>query len=68
LLAALITALTIYVCFKYADRLEQVIGHGGTDIAVRLSAFILFSLGVQIVWTGVAELLSTLPGNPSPPR
>jgi multiple antibiotic resistance protein len=63
LLAALITALTIYICFKYADRLERVMGHGGTNIAIRLAAFILFCLGVQIVWTGAAELLSTLPGD-----
>jgi len=61
LVAALVTALAIYLCFAYADRLAKVIGHAGTDIAVRLSAFILFCLGVQIVWTGSAELLSTLP-------
>jgi multiple antibiotic resistance protein len=61
LLAALVTAITIYVCFAYADRVERLIGHAGTDIAVRLSAFILFCLGVQILWTGASELLSTLP-------
>jgi multiple antibiotic resistance protein len=61
LLAALVTAITIYVCFAYADRVERVIGHAGTDIAVRLSAFILFCLGVQILWTGASELLSSLP-------
>jgi multiple antibiotic resistance protein len=61
LLAALVTAITIYVCFAYADRVERLIGRVGTDIAVRLSAFILFCLGVQILWTGASELLSTLP-------
>jgi multiple antibiotic resistance protein len=61
LLAALVTAITIYVCFTYADRVDRLIGHAGTDIAVRLSAFILFCLGVQILWTGASELLSTLP-------
>ncbi|MCD8515072.1 MAG: MarC family protein, partial [Burkholderiaceae bacterium] len=29
----------------------------GTLIFLRLSAFILFCLGVQIVWNGVSELL-----------
>jgi multiple antibiotic resistance protein len=60
-LATLVTAITIYVCFNYADRLERLIGHSGTNIAVRLSAFVLFCLGVQILWTGASELLSTLP-------
>jgi multiple antibiotic resistance protein len=61
LLAALVTAIAIYACFAYADRVERLIGHSGTDIAVRLSAFILFCLGVQILWTGASELISTLP-------
>jgi multiple antibiotic resistance protein len=61
ILAALVTAITIYVCFAYADRVERLIGRAGTDIAVRLSAFILFCLGAQILWTGASELLSTLP-------
>jgi multiple antibiotic resistance protein len=61
LLAALVIAVTIYLCFNYADRVAPVIGGVGTDIAVRLSAFILLCLGVQILWTGVSELLSTLP-------
>jgi multiple antibiotic resistance protein len=60
-LATLVTAITIYICFNYADRVERLIGHSGTDIAVRLSAFVLFCLGVQILWTGASELLSTLP-------
>jgi multiple antibiotic resistance protein len=32
----------------------------GTDIVVRLTAFILFCLGVQIIWTGASELLGTI--------
>ena len=60
LLAALVTASTIYVSFAYADRVERVVGHAGTDIAVRLSAFILFCLGVQIIWSGASELLASV--------
>ena len=39
---------------------ERVLGNAGTDIVVRLTAFILFCLGVQIVWTGASELLGTI--------
>jgi multiple antibiotic resistance protein len=61
LLAALAIAAAVYVCFAYADRAERMLGHTGTDIAVRLSAFILFAIGVQILWGGASELLSSVP-------
>ena len=32
----------------------------GGDVAHGLTAFILFCLGVQIVWTGASELLGTI--------
>jgi len=49
LLAVAVIALTIFYCFKYAERIQRLLGRGGTDIAVRLFAFILFCLGVQIL-------------------
>jgi multiple antibiotic resistance protein len=61
LLAALAIAASIFVCFAYAERAERLLGHNGTEIAVRLSAFILFCIGVQIFWTGASELLLSLP-------
>jgi multiple antibiotic resistance protein len=60
LLATAVMAAAIYFCFAFSDRIEKMLGRGGTDIAVRLSAFILFCLGVQIVWTGVSELLKSV--------
>ena len=61
LLAAVATAVAIYFCFAYADRVQKLLGRAGTDIAVRLSAFILFCIGVQIFWTGLSELIAELP-------
>lgn len=60
LLATLTIAAAIYLCFAFSDWVTRVLGRGGTDIAVRLSAFILFCLGVQIVWTGASDLLKSL--------
>jgi multiple antibiotic resistance protein len=57
LLAILTIAITVYFCFAFSDWVAKVLGKGGTDIAVRLSAFILFCLGVQIVWTALTDLL-----------
>ena len=60
LLAVVVIAVTIFLCFAYADRIQRLLGPGGTDIAVRLSAFILFCLGVQILGSGGSELLKSV--------
>jgi multiple antibiotic resistance protein len=60
LLAIVLIAITIFLCFAYGDRIERLLGPAGTDIAVRLSAFILFCLGVQILWSGGSELLKSV--------
>ena len=51
-------AILIYLCFAFADRVRNVLGNTGTTIALRLSAFILFCIGVQILWSGLAEFLA----------
>ena len=60
LLAIVLIAITIFLCFAYGDRIERLLRPAGTDIAVRLSAFILFCLGVQILWSGGSELLKSV--------
>ena len=60
LLAVAVIAAVVYVCFAFSHRVETVLGRGGTDIAVRLTAFILFCLGAQIVWSGAADLLGSI--------
>ena len=59
-LATATMAAAVYICYSYSDWVERVLGRSGTDIAVRLSAFILFCLGIQIVWTGVSDLLMSI--------
>lgn len=60
-LGALIVAITVFVCYRYADRLLRKLGRTGTSVLVRLSAFILLCVGVQIFWTGASALLAALP-------
>ncbi len=60
LLAVAAIAFMIFFCFKYAERIQRLLGQGGPDIAVRLFAFILFCLGVQILWSGGSELLRSV--------
>jgi multiple antibiotic resistance protein len=53
--------ISIYVCYANAERLARALGKAGTNILIRLSAFVLVILGVQIMWngmsTGVQQLL-----------
>ena len=49
-------SLTVYLCYRFAPRLVSALGRGGTNVVVRLSAFILLCIGIQILWTGVKEL------------
>ncbi|KAB2861380.1 MAG: NAAT family transporter [Bauldia sp.] len=56
LLAALAVALAIYLSYRFAASVLRRLGETGTDIFMRLSAFILLCLGVQIVTNGLAAL------------
>jgi multiple antibiotic resistance protein len=55
----LIVALSIYLCYRYADRILHRLGPTGTSVVVRLSAFILLCIGVQICWNGVRGLIAS---------
>ena len=59
-LALFVIGVLLYLAFRYAQRLLRPLGEAGTMIFLRLSAFILLCLGVQIVWDGASELLRGL--------
>jgi len=59
LLGILIVALSVYLCYRYADRILKKVGPVGTSVVMRLSAFVLLCIGVQICWNGVHALLAT---------
>ena len=58
--AALANALIVWLCFRYADRITEILGPSGSDAIGRIFSFILVCLGVQIFWTGFSELWLTL--------
>lgn len=60
LLALVLIAVLLYLAFRYAEHLLRPLGEAGAIIFLRLSAFILLCLGVQIVWDGVSELVRGL--------
>jgi multiple antibiotic resistance protein len=61
LLASLGIAALVYLCYRFADRMEGALGERASDALGRLFAFILICIGIQILWTGFAELWGTLP-------
>ncbi|HTH98588.1 MAG TPA: MarC family protein [Stellaceae bacterium] len=55
-------ALAIYLSYRFADWIERVLGRTGTNVLVRLSAFILLCIGLQILWNGTLALLQSVHG------
>jgi multiple antibiotic resistance protein len=49
-------ALTVYICYRYAEGIIALLGKSGTNVVVRLSAFILLCIGIQILWAGYSTL------------
>lgn len=59
----LLVALGVYFCYRYAEVILRKLGPTGTGVVVRLTAFILLCIGVQICWNGLHALI--LSGFPS---
>ena len=58
---AMALAVSIFLLYRYAGRLTRALGPTGTAVLLRLSAFILLCIGVQIIWSGVFSLVGTIP-------
>jgi multiple antibiotic resistance protein len=55
-LGPLIIAISIYICYRSAERLEKILGRTGLSVFIRLSAFIVLCIGIQILWNGLSAL------------
>lgn len=52
---------TVFVCYRFAAQLARTLGESGINVMIRLSAFILICIGIQITWSGVSALIAPLP-------
>ena len=59
-IGAMLIAISVYLCYGYADRLAAVIGTSGMNVILQLSSFLLVCIGVQIFWNGLSALAKTL--------
>jgi multiple antibiotic resistance protein len=55
-LGVAITALAIFLCYRHATRLMTLLGPVGTLVIMRMMAFILLCIGIEIMWTGWTAL------------
>ncbi len=46
--------LSIYLSYRYSEGLERLLGPTGSSILIRLSAFIVVCIGIQIMFNGLA--------------
>ena len=56
MLGATLTAAAIYLVYRNASALMAWLGEVGALVMTRLMAFVLLCIGIQIIWTGWAEL------------
>jgi multiple antibiotic resistance protein len=57
LVGILALCITIYICYRFAERTVKRLGPSGTNVLVRLMAFILLCIGIQIIWHGWQGLI-----------
>ena len=59
-LAAIVLSASIYICYAYAPRITAAISPSTAHGILRVIAFILFCIGIQIAWNGFDSLLKPL--------
>jgi multiple antibiotic resistance protein len=60
LLSVTIIGVAIYLSYRYASQLISRLGETGTNVFLRLSAFIMLCIGVAILWGGILGLIEPL--------
>jgi multiple antibiotic resistance protein len=60
ILGTAVTCITVYICYRYARTAANLLGKSGTIVVMRLSSFITFCIGVQILASGVRSYIASL--------
>jgi multiple antibiotic resistance protein len=60
LLGPAVIALSVYFAYRFSETLAHFLGEVALNVIVRLSSFILFCIGVQILWNGCKVLLTPM--------
>jgi len=57
LVGSALVSLSIYLSYRFAERIGRTLGDSAMNVIIRLSSFILVCIGVQILWNGLSVLL-----------
>ena len=60
ILGTALIALCVWLAYRYAERVAHWLGHTRVMVVLRLSAFIVLCIGVEITWNGVKGLAAEL--------
>ena len=60
LVGVALVSLMVWFSYRFASKLIAYLGETGTTVFLRLSSFILLSVGVSIIWSGVVDLVQPL--------
>jgi len=61
ILGSVLLAVSIFLCYGFADRLRRLVGPTGMTVIMKLTSFLLVCIGVNIIWNGVSALSAALP-------
>lgn len=59
-LSVVALSYSVYLCYAYAPKISQSVSQPTIHGILRIVAFILFCIGVQIAWNGLDSLLTTV--------
>jgi multiple antibiotic resistance protein len=59
LLGSVLISASIYLSYRFAERIGRTLGDSAMNVVIRISSFILVCIGVQIMWNGLSALLRT---------
>ena len=62
LIGSVLLAMSIFLCYGFADRLARILGETAMNVIMRLMSFLLLCIGLQILWNGASALLMTVVG------
>ena len=58
--SAIVLSASVYLCYAYAPKITHAVSPATVHGILRVIAFILFCIGVQIAWNGLSSLLTPL--------
>jgi multiple antibiotic resistance protein len=60
LIGCVLIAVSIFLCYGFADRLARILGATAMTVIMQVSSFLLVCIGVQIAWNGIKALLESV--------